>query len=182
MKYGYARVSTSDHDLTIQEAAFQKAGCEIIRGEKVSGTSREGRKELDNLLQFLRAGDSLVVTRINRLDRSISDLQDIVRYLEDKKISLICTQQPIDTSNAAGKMFLNLLGVFAQFETELRRERQLEGIAKAKAEGVYKGRKQSYDHGRVKQLKANGLGVVEIMRQTGISKTHVYRILNKRCI
>lgn len=88
MKYRYARVSTSDHDLTIQEAAFQKAGCEIIRGEKVSGTSREGRKELDNLLQFLRAGDSLVVTRINRLARSISDLQDpdqsaICRILSD---------------------------------------------------------------------------------------------------
>lgn len=142
MKYGYARVSTSDQDLSIQETALQKAGCEIIRGEKVSGTSREGRKELDNLLQFLRAGDSLVVTRIDRLARSIRDLQDIVRYLEDKKVSLICTQQPIDTSNAVGKMFLNLLGVFAQFETELRKERQLEGIAKAKAEGVYKGRKQ----------------------------------------
>ncbi|WP_148315291.1 recombinase family protein, partial [Acetobacter orleanensis] len=68
-------------------------------------------------------------TRIDRLARSISDLQDIVRYLEDKKVSLICTQQPIDTSNAVGKMFLNLLGVFAQFETELRKERQLEGIA-----------------------------------------------------
>lgn len=169
MKYGYARVSTSDQDLTIQETALQKAGCEIIRGEKVSGTSREGRQELDTLLQFLRAGDSLVVTRIDRLARSISDLQDIVRYLEDKKVSLICTQQPIDTSNAVGKMFLNLLGVFAQFETELRRERQLEG--------VYKGRKQSYDHERVKQLKTQGLGVAEIMRQTGISKTHVYRIL-----
>ncbi|WP_148315296.1 recombinase family protein, partial [Acetobacter orleanensis] len=74
MKYGYARVSTSDQDLTIQETALQNAGCEIIRGEKVSGTSREGRKELDNLLQFLRAGDSLVVTRIDRLARSISDL------------------------------------------------------------------------------------------------------------
>ncbi|WP_148315285.1 recombinase family protein, partial [Acetobacter orleanensis] len=74
MKYGYARVSTSDQDLTIQETALQKAGCEIIRGEKVSGTSREGRQELDTLLQFLRAGDSLVVTRIDRLARSISDL------------------------------------------------------------------------------------------------------------
>lgn len=177
MKYGYARVSTSDQDLTIQETALQKAGCEIIRGEKVSGTSREGRQELDTLLQFLRAGDSLVVTRIDRLARSISDLQDIVRYLEDKKVSLICTQQPIDTSNAVGKMFLNLLGVFAQFETELRRERQLEGIAKAKVEGVYKGRKQSYDHEDVRQLKAKGLGISEIMRRTGISKTHIYRIL-----
>nr|WP_025826409.1 recombinase family protein [Acetobacter persici] len=178
MKYGYARVSTSDQDLTIQETALQKAGCEIIRGEKVSGTSREGRQELDTLLQFLRAGDSLVVTRIDRLARSISDLQDIVRYLEDKKVSLICTQQPIDTSNAVGKMFLNLLGVFAQFETELRRERQLEGIVKAKEKGVYKGRKQMIDHEQVKALKGQGLGVSEIMRQTGVSKTHVYRILD----
>ncbi|WP_082823099.1 helix-turn-helix domain-containing protein [Acetobacter oryzifermentans] len=79
-------------------------------------------------------------------------------------------------------MFLNLLGVFAQFETELRRERQLEGIAKAKAEGVYKGRKQSYDHDRVRDLKAQGLGVAEIMRQTGISKTHIYRILNENSV
>lgn len=177
MKYGYARVSTSDQDLTIQEIALQKAGCEIIRGEKVSGTSREGRNELDTLLQFLREGDSLVITRIDRLARSIGDLQDIMKILESKKVSLICTEQPIDTSNAMGKAFLNMLGVFAQFETELRKERQLEGIAKAKAEGVYKGRKQSYDHQRVKQLKAEGLGVAEIMRQTGVSKTHVYRIL-----
>ncbi|WP_238703953.1 recombinase family protein [Acetobacter pomorum] len=94
--------------------------------------------------------------------------------MEDKKVSMICTQQPIDTSNAVGKMFLNLLGVFAQFETELRKERQLEGIAKAKAEGVYKGRKQSYNHENVRQLKAEGLGVAKIMRQTGISKTHIY--------
>lgn len=177
MKYGYARVSTTDQDLTIQEIALQKAGCEIIRGEKVSGTSREGRNELDTLLQFLRAGDSLVITRIDRLARSIGDLQDIMKILESKKVSLICTEQPIDTSNAMGKAFLNMLGVFAQFETELRKERQMEGIAKAKAEGVYKGRKQSYDHERVKQLKAEGLGVSEIMRQTGVSKTHVYRIL-----
>ncbi|WP_215754106.1 recombinase family protein [Acetobacter sp. P5B1] len=177
MKYGYARVSTTDQNLTIQEIALQKAGCEIIRGEKVSGTSREGRNELDTLLQFLRAGDSLVVTRIDRLARSIGDLQDIMKILESKKVSLICTEQPIDTSNAIGKAFLNMLGVFAQFETELRKERQMEGIAKAKAEGVYKGRKQSYDHERVKDLKAQGLGVAEIMRQTGVSKTHAYRIL-----
>ncbi|MCP1195606.1 recombinase family protein [Acetobacter senegalensis] len=177
MKYDYARVSTSDQDLTIQEIALQKAGCEIIRSEKVSGTSREGRNELDTLLQFLRAGDSLVITRIDRLARSIGDLQDIMKILESKKVSLICTEQPIDTSNAMGKAFLNMLGVFAQFETELRKERQMEGIAKAKAEGIYKGRKQSYDHDRVKQLKSEGLGVSEIMRQTGVSKTHVYRIL-----
>ncbi|MCH4092156.1 recombinase family protein [Acetobacter sp.] len=176
MRYGYARVSTTDQSLELQEETLRKAGCEIIRGEKVSGSSRTGRNELDILLQFLRPGDSLVVTRIDRLARSISDLQDIMRTLEQKNVSLICTEQPIDTSNAIGKAFLNMLGVFAQFENELRRERQLEGIAKAK--GVYKGRKQMLDHDRVKVLKAQGRGVAEIMRQTGISKTHVYCILN----
>ncbi|BCI65871.1 integrase-like protein y4lS [Acetobacter aceti] len=179
MRYGYARVSTTDQSLELQEETLRKAGCEIIRGEKVSGSSRTGRNELDILLQFLRPGDSLVVTRIDRLARSISDLQDIMRTLEQKNVSLVCTEQPIDTSNAIGKAFLNMLGVFAQFENELRRERQLEGIAKAKAKGVYKGRKQMLDHDRVKALKAQGLGVAEIMRQTGISKTHVYRILNE---
>ena len=81
MKYGYARVSTRDQDLSIQEAALKAAGCELIRAEKVSGTKREGRAELDLLLQFVRAGDELVVTRIDRLARSIGDLQDIVRAL-----------------------------------------------------------------------------------------------------
>lgn len=95
-------------------------------------------RRLDILLQFLRTGDSLVATCIDRLARSIGDLQDIMKIVESKKVSLICTEQPIDTSNAIGKAFLNMLGVFAQFETELRKERQMEGIAKAKAEGVYK--------------------------------------------
>nr|WP_294917145.1 recombinase family protein [uncultured Neokomagataea sp.] len=179
MKYGYARVSTTDQDLTIQKVALEKAGCQIIRGEKVSGTSREGRKELETLLEFLRDGDELVVTRIDRLARSMKDLQDIINTLQQKKVNLVCTEQPIDTSNAMGKAFLNMLGVFAEFETELRKERQLEGIAKAKSEGVYKGRKQTIDHQRVKDLNAEGLGVAEIMRLTGISKTHYYRVLTK---
>jgi DNA invertase Pin-like site-specific DNA recombinase len=89
----------------------------------------------------IRAGDELVVTRIDRLARSIGDLQDIVRTLKERGASLKALQQPIDTSTAAGKCFLDMLGVFAEFETNLRRERQLEGIAKAKARGVYNGRR-----------------------------------------
>ena len=140
MKYGYARVSTRDQDLSIQETALKAAGCELIRAEKMSGTRREGRTELDLLLQFVREGDELMITRIDRLARSIGDLQDIVRALKAKGVTLRATEQPIDTSTAAGKCFLDMLGVFAEFETNLRRERQLEGIAKAKAAGVYKGR------------------------------------------
>ena len=153
MKYGYARVSSRDQDLSIQEAALKAAGCELIRAEKASGTKREGRAELDLLLQFVRAGDELVITRIDRLARSIGDLQDIVRTLRAKGATLRATEQPIDTSTAAGKCFFDMLGVFAEFETNLRRERQLEGIAKAKAAGVYKGRKRSVPVEEVKQTQ-----------------------------
>ena len=138
--YGYARVSTQLQDLTIQREALHAAGCEIIREEKVSGTSRDGRKELDTLLQFIRQGDTLVVTRLDRLARSILDLSSIVKELVSKGASLKATEQPVDTSSAAGKAFLQMLGVFAEFETNLRKERQMEGIAKAKDRGVYKGR------------------------------------------
>jgi DNA invertase Pin-like site-specific DNA recombinase len=98
-----------------------------------------------------------MVTRIDRLARSIGDLQDIVRAVRAKGASLKATEQPIDTSTAAGKCFLDMLGVFAEFETNLRRERQLEGIAKAKAAGVYKGRPASIDGGRIRELKAQGM-------------------------
>src|SRR5712671_136602 len=140
---GYARVSTTDQDLSIQEAALRAAGCEAIRAEKRSGTTTQGREELRIVLDFLRPGDVLMVTRIDRLARSIGDLQDIVRTVKARGASLRATEQPIDTGTAAGKCFLDMLGVFAEFETNLRRERQLEGIAKAMALGVYKDRPAS---------------------------------------
>ena len=130
--YGYARVSTTDQDLTIQIEALKAAGCEIIREEKISGTSREGRVELDTLMEFLREGDVLMVTRIDRLARSIRDLQNLVHDIRERGASLKATEQPIDTSTAAGKAFLDMLGVFAEFETNLRKARQIEGIANAK--------------------------------------------------
>jgi DNA invertase Pin-like site-specific DNA recombinase len=130
---GYARVSTTDQDLDIQIAALKREGCTTIRSEKRSGTSTANREELRTVLDFLRKGDVLMVTRIDRLARSIGDLQDIVRAVRAKGASLKATERPIDTSTAAGKCFLDMLGVFAEFETNLRRERQLEGIAKAKA-------------------------------------------------
>jgi DNA invertase Pin-like site-specific DNA recombinase len=111
----------------------------VVRAEKRSGTTTAGR-ELRTVLDFLHKGEVLMVTRIDRLARSIGDLQDIVRTVRARGASLKATEQPIDTSTAAGKCFLNMLGVFAEFETNLPRERQLEGIAKAKAAGVYKGR------------------------------------------
>jgi len=177
MRYGYARVSTIDQDLSIQNTALTTAGCELVRAEKVSGTSRAGRDELDLLMQFMREGDELVVTRIDRLARSIGDLQDIVRALKAKGVALRALEQPIDTSTAAGKCFLDMLGVFAEFETNLRKERQLEGIAKAKAAGVYKGRKPSIPVDEVKALRAAGRGATEIAEELGISRKSVYRAL-----
>lgn len=176
--YGYARVSTVDQDLAVQMAALKAAGCTIIRKEKVSGTSRSGRKELDTLLQFLRKGDTLVVTRIDRLARSVYDLQGIVRELQDKGASLRATEQAgIDTSTAEGKCFLDMLAAFAEFETKLRRERQLEGIAKAKEAGVYEGRKPSIDPAQVKRLRDEGLGASAIAKKLKIGRASVYRLL-----
>ena len=177
MKYGYARVSTSDQDLTIQIDALKEVGCETIRQEKISGTSIQGRDELNILLEFLREGDELVVTRIDRLARSIRDLQNIVYDLDKKGVTLSATEQPIDTSTSAGKCFLDMLGVFGEFETNLRKERQMEGIAKAKEKGVYKGRKPSVDVEKVKELKENGLGASAIAKEMGIGRASVYRAL-----
>jgi len=174
---GYARVSTTDQDLSIQEAALKAAGCEVIRSEKRTGTTTQGREELRTVLDFLRKGDVLTVTRIDRLARSIADLQDIVRTIKSRGAALKATEQPIDTSTAAGKCFLDMLGVFAEFETNLRRERQLEGIARAKAEGVYKGRPASIDAARVRELKAGGMGPTEIAKALKIGRASVYRVL-----
>src|SRR6201995_1700886 len=177
---GYARGSTNDQNLEIQEAALKAAGCQVIRAEKRSGTTTSGRTELQTVLDFLRKGDVLMVTRIDRLARSIGDLQDIVRAVKAKGASLKATEQPIDTSTAAGKAFLDMLGVFAEFETNLRKERQLEGIAKAKAAGVYKGRKPTVDVLRVRALKQEGLGPSAIAKTLGIGRASVYRALGEQ--
>ena len=176
--YGYARVSTDDQDLTIQQEALKSAGCEIIRSEKVSGTSTQGRDELNTLLEFLRDGDELVVTRVDRLARSVLDLQTIVRDIKAKGVHLRATEQPIDTSTPAGKCFLDMLGVFAEFETNLRRERQMEGIAKAKERGVYKGRKPSVDKTQIIELHKMGLGATAITKELNISRATVYRAIS----
>lgn len=180
-QYGYARVSTIDQDLTIQRAALKAAGCTVVREEKASGTKRAGRAELVTLLAFLRPGDTLVVTRIDRLARSMKDLQDIVHDLKQRGVALKATEQPIDTSSAAGKAFLDMLEVFAEFETNLRRERQMEGIAEAKARGVYagKGRRPTVDGDAVRRLQVEGRRPATIARELGISRASVYRHLSR---
>ncbi|WP_441280270.1 recombinase family protein [Bradyrhizobium sp. 63_E2_N1_3] len=176
---GYARVSTTDQNLELQENALRAAGCDLIRSEKRSGTTTAGREELRTVLDFLRNGDTLMVTRIDRLARSVGDLQDIVRTVKARGASLKATEQPIDTGTAAGKCFLDMLSVFAEFETNLRRERQLEGIADAKARGVYQGRKASIDPAQVKALRAQGMGASDIAKTLKIGRASVYRVLEE---
>ena len=129
------------------------------------------------MLDFVRPGDTLVVTRIDRLARSIGDLQDIVRELRRKGATLKATEQPTDTSTATGKSFLDILGVFAEFETNLRRERQMEGISAAKARGVYKGRPATIE---VSKVAALNLGATEIAKRLGVGRASVCRVLEER--
>lgn len=185
---GYARVSSLDQDCAIQEAALRAAGCTRIRSEKRTGTTTEGRTELAALLEdVLRPGDTLVVTRIDRLARSLFDLEKIVRALSEKRVGLKAIEQPVDTTTPAGRAFIQMLGVFAEFETALRRERQLEGIAKAKADDQHRPRDKRKFRGRqptalakaadVKRLAAEGVGPSEIAEQLGLGRTSVWRIL-----
>ena len=175
--FGYARVSSTDQDLALQEKMLKAAGCGVIRAEKASGTSRNGRSELQNLIDFLQPGDTLVITRVDRLARSVRDLHNIIHEIREKGAHLRATEQPVNTDDACSEMFLNLLGVFADFETRIRRERQLEGIAEAKAKGVYTGRKPSIDPARVRELKAQGMGATAIAKTLRINRDSVYRLL-----
>lgn len=175
---GYARVSTAEQNLDSQIATLKATGCHVVLQEKRGGESLEGRSALQTALEILADGDELMVTRIDRLARSVADLQDIVRSVQAAGASLRATEQPIDTSTAAGKCFLDMLGVFAEFESNLRRERQAEGIARAKAKGVYKGRPKTIDIGAVTQLRAHGMGATAIGKRLGIGRASVYRALH----
>jgi DNA invertase Pin-like site-specific DNA recombinase len=173
---GYA-VSTIDQDLPIQKTKLRAAGCNVIRAEKRCGATTASRKQLRFILELLHNDDVLMVTRIDRLAHSICDLKDIVRAIKAKGAYLMVTEQPIDTSTGAGKAFLDMLELFAEFEMNLRKERQLEGIAKAKAEGRYKGRPNSIDVSKVHELKVQGKGVTDIAKEMKIARSSVYRAL-----
>ena len=170
------RLARSIADLQDIVRAVKAKGADLKATEPID-TSTAGREELGTVLAFLRKGDVLMVTRIDRLARSIGDLQDIVRAVKAKGADLKATEQPIDTTTAAGKCFLDMLGVFAEFETNLRKERQLEGIAKAKEAGAYKGRPASIDAAQVRALQAQGLGPTKIAKKLGIGRASVYRVL-----
>ena len=175
VRIGYARVSTADQNLDAQIAALEAAGCAMIRTETGSGSSLEGRPELRVILDFIHPGETLVVTRIDRLARSMKDLQAIVAKLRERGADIAATEQPVDTSTAAGKAFFDMLGVFAEFETSLRRERQAEGIAAARRRGAYRGRPPKIDMDAVRRRLAEGQSPTRIAREMEISRGTVYK-------
>lgn len=173
---GYARVSSSGQSLEVQEDQLREAGCERIFAEKRSGTSTVGREKLEEALAWVRDGDVLVVTRLDRLARSVVDLRQIVDALTRKGVGFRCLQQHIDTTTSEGRLMLGVLAAFAEFETDIRKERQREGIEKAKAAGRYRGRPQSIDREQVAALEAQGLGPAAIAKRLGIGRASVYRL------
>jgi DNA invertase Pin-like site-specific DNA recombinase len=180
MLVGYARVSTTGQSLEVQLQALKEAGCEKVFAEKRSGTSTADRAALADALDFVREGDTLVVTRLDRLARSAADLHAIVVRLTRKGVAFRCLQQGgLDTGTSTGKLMLGVLASIAEFETDIRRERQREGIEKAKAAGVYKGRKPSVDASSVRSLRDQGLGGTEIAKRLKIGRASVYRALRE---
>lgn len=181
MIVGYARTSTTDQKagLEAQERDLRAAGCERLFVEQVSSVDVVAREQLTQALDFIRDGDTLVVTKLDRLARSVSHLLDISARIKAKGASLRILDLAIDTSTATGELMLNMVGAIAQFERAIMLERQREGIAKAKAAGKYRGRQPTARArtAEVLALKAEGVEVAEIVRRTGMGRASVYRIL-----
>jgi DNA invertase Pin-like site-specific DNA recombinase len=175
---GYARVSSSGQDLTVQLEKL--AGCDKVFKEKRSGVDA-GRPALMACLEYLREGDTFLVTKLDRLARSTTDLYRIISDLAERGVCFKVVDDPtIDTTSRTGKLTMGILALIAEFENDIRRERQQDGINKAKAQGVRFGPKPLLTTEvvqKVRQLRADGLTVPEIIRRTKLSKASIYRAL-----
>ncbi len=177
-KIGYARVSTIDQDFEIQQLRLKAEGCVIVRAEKVSGAGRDGRTELATIIEFLREGDELVVTRLDRLGRDTRDVLNIVHDCEQRGAVVTILDPHVSTRGEMGHVILTVLGMVAQMERRFIKERQREGIARAKAKGTYKGGKIRLDYTLVKRLHEEGFGASAIAKAANCSRMQVYRILS----
>ena len=178
-RIGYARVSTLDQDLDIQLARLKTEGCAVIRSEKVSGGSREGRPELATVLAFLRPGDELVVTRLDRLGRDTRDVLNLIHDAEQRDAFVTVLDPHVSTRGEMGHIVLTVLGMVAQMERRFIKERQRDGIEQAKADGVYRGGKRRLDRDRINDMHAGGASVAAIAQALGCSRMQVYRVLKQ---
>lgn len=179
MKVGYARVSSSGQSLDIQIEKLTAFGCEKVFQEKRSGASRDKREAVNAALEFCREGDVLVITKLDRLARSMFDLQDITKTLDRKGVDFIVLDQSIDTTTPAGRLTFHLLGAVAEFERDLIAERRNEGIEKAKANGVKFGRREKLTAAQTQELQSAhraGENRQALMKRFDISKSTFYRL------
>lgn len=165
----YARVSTTDQDLDIQNERLKAAGCEIIRSETGSGASRKGRSELETIKQFLHAGDELVVLRLDRLGRSTRDVLNLVHELDEKGASLRILEPKVTTAGSMARMVITILGMVADMELKFIKDRQRAGI--------YTGRKKNVDDAEIRRRIAAGATKAAVARDLNISRMTVYRAL-----
>jgi DNA invertase Pin-like site-specific DNA recombinase len=184
MKIGYARVSTTGQSFEIQEQKLRAAGCEKIMAEKQSGKTTDNRKALQDLIEFARAGDTVMVTKLDRLARSVSDAVKIVEALEAKLVDFVVLDNAsIDTRTPHGKMVFHVLAAVGEMERSLINERTAEGREKAMAEGVRFGRKEALSSAEVRKLRKEAKtftgSKADLGRRYGISRATVYRLLEE---
>lgn len=191
MKYGYARVSSKGQDLTVQLNALNEIGCEVVFKEKVSGRKKDDRTEFNKLLETVKEGDTIVVTKLDRFARSTRDALNTIDELDKRGVAIIVLNmggEVVDTNNKMGKLMITILSGIAEFEADMIKERQLEGIALAKERGVYKGRPNTYTdkHKGLQHAlelfndrENNKKTVKEIEQITGISRATIYRAVRK---
>jgi DNA invertase Pin-like site-specific DNA recombinase len=178
-KVGYARVSTVGQSLDVQLTKLKDIGCDEIFKDKHTGTTAD-RPKLKQCRKYVRKGDSLVITKLDRLARSTFHLTQIAEELKDKGVDLIVVDQSIDTATATGKLLFNVLASIAEFETEIRKERQMEGIARAMGKGIQFGRKAKLTDDQLVELKREreqGKKISDLMAKFSLSKASVYRLL-----
>ena len=177
-RIGYARVSTGDQSLSLQQDALQQAGCGTLYEDVASGKNTD-RPELSNCLKALRAGDTLVVWRLDRLGRSLPDLVQIVADLEQRGVHFESLTEKIETGSASGKLQFHVFAALAEFERGLIRERTQAGLAAARARGRAGGRKPKLDDQQVREIKVllrdPGIQVADVARRYGVSRTTLYK-------
>jgi DNA invertase Pin-like site-specific DNA recombinase len=176
---GYARVSSVGQSLDVQLSKLSGYGCNKVYQEKRSGTTAD-RPELKACLDYVRDGDVLVITKLDRLARSTFHLTQLADQLSNKGVELVVIDQHIDTSTPTGKLLFNVLASIAEFETQIRKERQLEGISKAKENGVKFGAKAKLTDAQIEQMKVDrtdGVLIKDLMKTYSLSKASVYRLL-----